>query len=136
MELLPYTNGMTAAQQAAFYNEYANQKKDPTAGFLLSFFLGGVGAHKYYMGNDRLGLVYLLFCWTLIPTALGIAEALVTPRRVRSHNRALAEDLAEKVKTHVVDRSAQPQLDLPFPEPTALPLGVARPARRPKNRLT
>jgi TM2 domain-containing membrane protein YozV len=135
MELLPYTNGMTAAQQAAFYNEYANQKKDPTTGLLLSFFLGGVGAHKYYMGNDRLGLAYLLFCWTLIPTALGILEALVTPRRVRKHNRALAEHLSEKVRTHVVDQTAQPQLDLPFPEPMSLPLGVARPVRSPKKRL-
>lgn len=136
MELLPYTNGMTQAQQAAFYNEYANQKRDPTTGLLLSLFLGGVGAHKYYMGNDRLGLLYLLFCWTLIPTALGIAEALVTPRRVRTYNRELAEGLAGKVRALVVDRSAEPQLDLPFPEPTALPLGVARPARRPQNRLT
>lgn len=130
MELLPFTNGMTQAQQAAFYNEYANQKRDPTTAFLLSFFLGGVGAHKFYEGKDRLGLLYLLFCWTLVPTALGIAESLVAPRRTRKRNHALAEGLAERVKNHVVDYSSQPQLDLPFPEPTALPIGVARPARR------
>lgn len=133
MELMPFTHGMTQAQQAAFYNEYAHQKKDPTTAFLLSLFLGGVGAHKFYLGRDRLGLLYLLFCWTLVPTALGIAEALVTPRRIRKRNRQLALDLSERVKEHVLDHTAQPQLGLPFPDPTALPLGIARPARRRSN---
>lgn len=134
---MSYTDGMTQAQQAAFYSEYAIQKKDPTTGLLLSFFLGGVGAHKYYVGKERQGLFRLLFCWTFIPTLVGIVEAPFTPRRVRAHNRELAEALAKKVRIRVRDLSARPQGAFVFPE--SAPLENAAPpteATRPAQRIT
>lgn len=137
MDLIPYTDGMTQAQQAAFYSEYALQRKDPTTALLLSFFLGGVGAHKYYVGQDRQGLLRILFCWTLIPSVLGIVEAPLTPRRVREHNRRLAETLAQKVRVRVRDLSARPQGAFVFPE--SAPLLSAPPAteaERPAQRIT
>lgn len=38
---------------------------------ILCFFLGGLGVHKFYLGQSFAGILYLLFCWTLIP---GIIE--------------------------------------------------------------
>lgn len=43
---------------------------------LLAFFLGGVGFHRFYLGNIFHGLVYLLLCWTFIPTILGVLEGI------------------------------------------------------------
>lgn len=43
---------------------------------LLAFFLGTFGAHKFYLGQTFQGLIYLLFCWTSIPTALGVIESI------------------------------------------------------------
>ena len=34
---------------------------------LITFFLGGLGAHKFYLGKPWQGVLYLLFCWTMIP---------------------------------------------------------------------
>lgn len=41
---------------------------------LLCFFLGGIGAHKFYAGRAGTGLMYLLFCWTFIPAILALVE--------------------------------------------------------------
>ena len=43
---------------------------------LLAIFLGGIGAHKFYLGRTLWGLIYLVFCWTGIPAILGILEGI------------------------------------------------------------
>jgi TM2 domain-containing membrane protein YozV len=40
----------------------------------LALIFGGIGAHKFYLGRPGLGLLYLLFFWTMIPPILGLAE--------------------------------------------------------------
>lgn len=44
---------------------------------LFTFFLGGFGAHKFYVGKNWQGLFYLLFCWTGIPGLISLVEFLV-----------------------------------------------------------
>lgn len=43
------------------------------AGF-LAFFFGSVGLHKFYMGEYKTGLLYVLFCWTGIPGTIAFYE--------------------------------------------------------------
>lgn len=43
---------------------------------LLAFFLGYLGIHKFYLGENLAGFVYLLFCWTLIPGLIAFFECL------------------------------------------------------------
>ena len=44
---------------------------------LLALFLGGFGAHNFYAGRTGLGILYLLFCWTLIPAFAALVQAVV-----------------------------------------------------------
>lgn len=44
------------------------------AAALLAFFLGGLGAHKFYLGRWGWGIVYLLFFWTLLPQLVSLVE--------------------------------------------------------------
>jgi TM2 domain-containing membrane protein YozV len=53
------------------------ESKSRLAAVLLAFFLGWVGAHKFYLGRIGFGFLYLVFFWTGIPAILGIIEAII-----------------------------------------------------------
>ena len=50
--------------------------KNRMAAALLAFFLGGFGIHKFYL-NNPIGILYLLFCWTIIPAIIAFFESIV-----------------------------------------------------------
>lgn len=50
--------------------------KDKTTAGVLGILLGGLGAHKFYLGQTGAGIVYLLFCWTFIPAIIGLIEGI------------------------------------------------------------
>ena len=39
---------------------------------LLALFLGGLGAHDFYVGKTATGLIKLAFCWTGIPVIISL----------------------------------------------------------------
>ena len=43
---------------------------------VLALFLGDFGIHKFYLGQTKMGVLYLLFCWTIIPAVVGIIEGI------------------------------------------------------------
>lgn len=50
--------------------------KSRAVAVVLALFLGGFGAHKFYLGQIGWGILYLLFCWTPIPWVVAIFEGL------------------------------------------------------------
>lgn len=51
--------------------------KSRVAAALLAFFLGGIGAHKFYCGKVGLGFLYLIFFWTWIPSIIALIEGII-----------------------------------------------------------
>ena len=51
--------------------------KSKTTAILLAFFLGGLGIHRFYLGQNGRGLLYLLFSWTGIPLVISIIDAFM-----------------------------------------------------------
>lgn len=51
--------------------------KNKTTAGLLAIFLGGFGIHKFYLGKIGMGILYLLFCWTYIPSIVGFIEGII-----------------------------------------------------------
>lgn len=85
---------MPQDQQMLFMMQYNNVRKNPTTAVLLAVLLGGVGAHKFYMGQTVLGVVYILFSWTWIPLFIGIAEAFGIASKVHEYNVQRATEIA------------------------------------------
>ncbi len=52
-------------------------EKSRVVAAVLAILLGGLGVHKFYLGNTGLGILYLVFCWTFIPAILGIVEGIM-----------------------------------------------------------
>jgi TM2 domain-containing membrane protein YozV len=52
-----------------------DREKGPAV--LLALFLGGLGFHRFYLGQTGMGVVYLLFSWTFVPAFIALFEALL-----------------------------------------------------------
>jgi len=51
--------------------------KNKVAAAVFALLLGGLGIHKFYLGRVGQGVLYLLFCWTLIPAIIGFIEGII-----------------------------------------------------------
>jgi TM2 domain-containing membrane protein YozV len=79
---------------AIFYQHYQAARRDEVVGILLALFLGGFGVHHFYLRRTGLGILYLCFCWTGIPSLLGLIECFFMPGRVREYNSIQAAMIA------------------------------------------
>jgi TM2 domain-containing membrane protein YozV len=89
MATAPYPN-----PQAIFYQQYEYVRRDEVVGILLALFLGGFGAHHFYLRRNGLGILYLCFFWTPFPWILGFIECFFMPGRVREFNAIQAAGIA------------------------------------------
>lgn len=53
------------------------EQKSRALAIVLALFLGGLGAHKFYLGRPGWGILYLLFCWTFIPSLIALVELII-----------------------------------------------------------
>ena len=80
--------------QAIFYQQYEAVRRDEVVGVLLALFLGGFGAHHFYLRRSGLGILYLCFFWTPLPWILGFFGCFFMPGRVRVFNAVQAASIA------------------------------------------
>lgn len=76
-----YKCGKAIAQQATqcpycFAPQRQLSAKNKVTAGLLAFFLGGLGVHRFYLGQWW-GIFYLLFWFTFIPSVISVIEAIV-----------------------------------------------------------
>ena len=50
--------------------------KNKLVAAILALLLGGLGIHKFYLGQSGRGVMYILFFWTYIPAILGFIEGI------------------------------------------------------------
>ena len=89
---------LTEEQREKFITEVVSRRKNIVKVMLLTFFLGGIGAHKFYFKENKKGVMYLLFCWTFIPTIISYFELPVVRKRVEDYNDQLALEVVAKIK--------------------------------------
>ena len=51
--------------------------KDKTTAAILAFFLGGIGVHRFYLGQTGLGILYLIFVWTFVPAFIALIYCIL-----------------------------------------------------------
>lgn len=84
--------------------------KNRTLAIVLAIFLGIVGAHKFYLGNWKYGLLYLVFCWTGVPILLGFYDAFryyqspnhFTPGSISASNGEISDVSGKKRITQML----------------------------------
>ncbi|RMF34970.1 MAG: TM2 domain-containing protein [Alphaproteobacteria bacterium] len=77
--------------------EFEAQKKSTGVTYLLWFFLGGFGIHRFYLGSIGVGAVmlictllgiFLLFPF-IVTAVIGIYDLFTIPSQVRTYNQNL-----------------------------------------------
>jgi TM2 domain-containing membrane protein YozV len=132
-ELARLTAQLNAAQQTFFQAEYGRHRRDSTTSLLLCLLLGAFGAHYFYFGRLRAGMLRLLFCWTLVPLVTSLVEARTITSRAFRYNASLANELLLALE-NTVDEQSEPGLALAAAVqratvmPTAVRAAIAAPA--------
>jgi TM2 domain-containing membrane protein YozV len=93
-EVQQIISSLPRESQSAFLVQYNAQSKNPTTAIILALFLGGLGIHKFYLGQTGLGIVYLLFFWTFIPAFIAFIEAFTISQSIHKMNRQVAQETA------------------------------------------
>lgn len=76
---------------------------------VLGILLGGWGAHKFYLGKIGSGILYILFCWTGIPSIVGLIEGIMyLVADDKTFNAKYCKAAAEQAP---VQNAEQPQVD-------------------------
>lgn len=96
--LVEYGQNLPDDRRRRFHHLYMARRKDVTPAALWALFLGGLGAHHFYLGHTLLGLVFILFCWTFIPMLISIIELCLMRVTVRQHNRQVAQNVLSEVE--------------------------------------
>lgn len=68
----------SAAPQASYSDprQFWPVKNKIVAG-VLAILLGSIGVHKFYLGKVAAGVLYILFCWTGIPSIIALIEGII-----------------------------------------------------------
>lgn len=68
--------GETYCSVCGTYLYKSSKGKSPVIAGILALLLGGLGIHRFYLGQIWLGILYLVFCWTYVPTIIGVVEGI------------------------------------------------------------
>ncbi len=91
-------SSLNEQQRLMFMNQMSAHRKSDVVAILLAFFLGSFGAHRFYLGENGWGILYVLFCWTFIPHLISFVKCFLLPGRVRRYNDRLAYEVAARVR--------------------------------------
>lgn len=71
------SNNVAATSNSNNSDERYTGNRTKNSALLWCFFLGGLGAHKFYLGKPGWGILYLVFFWTFIPAAIAFVEFIL-----------------------------------------------------------
>ncbi len=69
--------GVRQTTPGSSFGAVAPNGKSRVAASLFAFFLGGIGGQKFYLGKTGQGILFILFCWTFIPSLIGFIEGII-----------------------------------------------------------
>ena len=97
--------GLTGEQLAMVQGEMNQKQKSKNTAYLLWFFFGSVGAHRFYAGNTGYAIGMLLTLgglgiWTLI-------DVFLIGKAIEQHNEKVEMDAIQMVKAMNTKNQAQ-----------------------------
>ncbi|MBD2847202.1 TM2 domain-containing protein [Paenibacillus sp. IB182496] len=105
---------LTEQEQASLRTAMAACAKQPAVAYVVWYFVGLFGGHRFYMGRPLTGAVQLALSLTVLGLAVTfvwwIIDAFRMPRWIRSRNVEIEQALARELlhARHIADALDQP----------------------------
>lgn len=114
---------LSTQQQMLIEQRVTNEAKSTGAAYLLWFFLGQLGAHRFYLGRPGSGIVQLLLCimgWATVVIVVGIVpliilgiwwvvDAFLIPGMIQSQKDKVRQNLSMNAMMAVGAAREEPQ---------------------------
>ena len=97
--ILKIKEELSEEESINFQIQYQRKKKSVSTGLFLSILLGGWGSHKFWLGENKSGVIYFLLVWTLIPVFLGWIDACFMGKTISTYNHKIALQIVEEIKS-------------------------------------
>lgn len=97
LRILELQRQLPANEANTFSYKFERRKKSVTTAFLLTFFLGWLGVHRFWFNEIGWGLVYLVFSWTFIPSIIALIELFFLNNKVNDYNYELAQEILKEI---------------------------------------
>ena len=110
MTLKDEISSLNAEEKLSFNEDYSESKKKPKDLFSILFVSGLRWRSSVLSRKSCSGIIYTLFCWTLIPFFISIIQLFFTKKAVANYNEELSEEILLKIKANHVEE------DISLPE--------------------
>ena len=100
-----YTDGLTSAEKLQFQSQFTTRQRNVGLGVALALLTGGLGIHKFYLGDSGAGIVYAL-CGTVgwflvVPPFIIAILCIVDACNMQSAVVKFNNDLAREIKAEI-----------------------------------
>ena len=98
LQLIQIQKKLSEDERDVFNYKFERQKKSVSTYAILAVFIGGIGAHKFYLEQIGLGILYAVFFWTFIPSIIALIEIFFSRESVNTKNLQIAQDIFKEIK--------------------------------------
>jgi TM2 domain-containing membrane protein YozV len=119
---------LSTAQLSLIEQRVANDGPNPVAAYLLWFFLGLFGAHRFYLGRTGSAVAQLLLTITVIGLFVSCVWVLIDVFLIEGMMRENREAIRQRMMTQFLATDSggpTPAVAPPVPEAPAVPAAVA-----------
>lgn len=88
---------LSGEQLSMVQSEYAKKEKNKTTMYLLWFFFGGFGIHRFYLGDTGRGVAMLLLNWATLGI-WALIDVFLIGSRLEQLNNAAESEAIQNVK--------------------------------------
>lgn len=98
---LNYKSNLSEKELGIVTSEFEKRKKSQAVAWVLWLFTGGIGGHRFYLGNTGYAICMLLFNWATFGV-WSLIDAFFINKNIRKRNEEIEMEIIQQVKSQTL----------------------------------